>query len=339
MTRPFFSIIIPVYNSEEYLSECLDSIKRQTFTDYEVILVDDGSSDSSLSICEAYNCDDPRFIAIHQTNAGTSAARNTGLRHANGQYITFIDNDDCWVCADALQSLFDILSKSNADIAAFQSFVFTGDVPSAPLVDNTCLSDFIDTLSYPDALNVLTSKGYLCSAVWTKVCSSRVIKPFDGDWILFPEGMRNEDTYWTGKIIQRAQSIAWCDIPFYAYRKGHEYAQTSKPLSRRQVDDLTTICLELAADISDSSLPEDAKNALRSFLAYPYSVWMGQSAIVCIDAGSSEYKQMKALLPILDCSDNASVVLVRRIAKLVGFNAARSLCALFLRLKYKNIAG
>lgn len=111
MTRPFFSIIIPVYNSEKYLSECLDSIKRQTFTDYEVILVDDGSSDSSLSICEAYNCDDPRFIAIHQTNAGTSAARNTGLRHANGQYITFIDNDDCWVCADALQSLFDILSK------------------------------------------------------------------------------------------------------------------------------------------------------------------------------------------------------------------------------------
>ena len=339
MTRPFFSIIIPVYNSEEYLSECLDSIRRQTFTDYEVILVDDGSSDRSLSICEAYNCEDSRFIAIHQRNAGTSAARNTGLHHANGQYITFIDNDDCWVCAEALQSLFNILNKSNADIAAFQSFVFMGDVPSAPLIEHTCLSDFVDTLSYPDASKVLTSKGYLCSAVWTKVCSSRVIKPSNDDWILFPEGMRNEDTYWTGKIIQRAKSIAWCDIPFYAYRKGHEYAQTSKPLSRQQVDDLTKICLELATDISDSSLPEDAKNALRSFLAYPYSVWMGQSAIVHIDAGSSECKQMKSLLPLLDCSDNASVILVRRIVKLVCFDAARFLCALFLRLKYKNIAG
>lgn len=339
MAKPFFSIIIPVYNSEKYLSECLDSIKNQSFTDYEVILVDDGSSDGSLSICKAYSSEDSRFITIYQENAGTSAARNTGIRNANGSYITFIDNDDCWVSSAALRSLFDILNESRADLVAFQSFVFSGAVPNAPLVENTSLSQYVDSLSYADALKILTSKGYLCSAVWTKACSSKIVKPSNGDWIIFPEGMRNEDTYWTGKVIQRAKSIAWCDNPFYAYRKGHEYAQTSKPLSLQQVDDLTSVCLELASDINVLDLTEDVKIALRSFLAYPYSVWIGQSSIVHIHPSDADYKKMKSLLPVLACSDNPSVVLVRRIVKVFGFNIARHLCALFLRLKYRNIAG
>lgn len=97
------SIIIPVYNVEKYLTECLDSILSQTYTDFEVILVDDGSPDNSGTICDEYAQKDMRIRVIHQKNAGVSAARNNGIEQARGEWITFIDSDD-WVCSNYLQN-------------------------------------------------------------------------------------------------------------------------------------------------------------------------------------------------------------------------------------------
>ena len=89
-----FSIIVPVYNVENYLKRCLDSIKAQTYADYEVILIDDGSLDASGSTCDAYVEQDNRFKVIHKENGGLAAARNTGLAAAVGKYIVFLDSDD-----------------------------------------------------------------------------------------------------------------------------------------------------------------------------------------------------------------------------------------------------
>lgn len=97
------SIIIPVYNVEKFLPECLDSLLSQTYTDFEVILVDDGSPDKSGSICDEYTQKDARIRAIHQKNAGVSAARNNGIEQARGEWVTFIDSDD-WVCSNYLQN-------------------------------------------------------------------------------------------------------------------------------------------------------------------------------------------------------------------------------------------
>lgn len=94
MSTPIFSIIIPVYNAEEGLKVCLDSIKSQTFSDFEVILVNDGSTDKSPLICDEYSIDDSRFRTIHISNSGVSHARNLGIENARGQYITFVDSDD-----------------------------------------------------------------------------------------------------------------------------------------------------------------------------------------------------------------------------------------------------
>ena len=89
-----FSIIIPVYNSEDYLSECIESVLRQTFQDFEIILINDGSSDRSGEICENYTKIDPRIRVYHQINAGVSTARNLGLRSATGEWTLFLDSDD-----------------------------------------------------------------------------------------------------------------------------------------------------------------------------------------------------------------------------------------------------
>ena len=100
------SIIIPVYNTEKYLRRCIESVLSQSFTDFELILVDDGSKDSSPQICDEYASQDKRVRVIHKVNGGVSAARNDGLDIAKGEYVTFIDSDD-WVEREYLQSLYD----------------------------------------------------------------------------------------------------------------------------------------------------------------------------------------------------------------------------------------
>ena len=109
------SVIVPVYNSEKYLEKCLDSIKSQTYTNLEIILIDDGSVDKSPSICDSYAKSDSRFIVIHKKNAGVSAARNDGLSRCIGDYITFVDSDD-YIDNNMYSSMMKVADEYSADI-------------------------------------------------------------------------------------------------------------------------------------------------------------------------------------------------------------------------------
>lgn len=113
---PEISIIVPIYKVERYLPECLDSILRQTFTDWECILVDDGSPDNCGKICDEYAARDPRFRVIHQKNGGVSAARNSGISNAKAQYIGFVDPDD-WTEPDLFLTLYNLICKDDYDMA------------------------------------------------------------------------------------------------------------------------------------------------------------------------------------------------------------------------------
>jgi len=108
------SIIVPSYNVEKYLMRCLESINNQTFDDYEVILIDDGSTDSTGDICEQYCMNHPKFRVVHKQNEGLGYARNTGLEYAKGEYICFIDSDD-YIEKDMLKNLYECLKANNAD--------------------------------------------------------------------------------------------------------------------------------------------------------------------------------------------------------------------------------
>ncbi len=117
--RGKLSVIVPVYNSEQYLPACIESVLRQTYTDFELILVDDGSTDGSLSVCREYARQDSRIRVLHKENGGVSSARNLGLEHATGAYISFVDGDD-WIEPDLYERLTDDLGRSGAGIAACQ---------------------------------------------------------------------------------------------------------------------------------------------------------------------------------------------------------------------------
>ena len=109
------SVIVPVYNVEKYLRQCLDSIVAQTYRDLEIILVDDGSIDASGAICDEYAVRDSRIKVVHQPNRGLSSARNTGLDLVSGEYTFFIDSDD-WIHEKALERLLLAQAKTNADL-------------------------------------------------------------------------------------------------------------------------------------------------------------------------------------------------------------------------------
>lgn len=110
------SVIIPVYNDEKYLKQCVESVLTQSYRNLEVILVDDGSTDATPAICEEFRRQDNRIRIIYKQNEGVGASRNTGLAMATGDYVLFIDHDD-WLLEDHIQKLYDLLKKNQADIA------------------------------------------------------------------------------------------------------------------------------------------------------------------------------------------------------------------------------
>ena len=110
------SVIIPVYNVEKYLKQCVDSVLQQTYQNIEVILVEDGSSDDCPRICDEYKKIDDRVVVVHQQNGGLSVARNTGISLMTGDYVMFLDSDDYWDDVDAVKRLVERVSKTNPDV-------------------------------------------------------------------------------------------------------------------------------------------------------------------------------------------------------------------------------
>ena len=126
LKRPLFSIIIPIYKVEQYLNECVDSILNQSFLDYEIILVEDGSPDKCPEICDKYAEIDDRIHVIHKKNGGLSSARNHGVESAKGEYIIFVDSDDCWNDNGALDDLArKIQELKSVDILVFNNIDYS----------------------------------------------------------------------------------------------------------------------------------------------------------------------------------------------------------------------
>ena len=122
---PKVSIIVPVYNGEKFLCRCLDSITAQTFTDFEAVLIDDGSTDQSGNICDEYAAKDRRIVVVHKQNEGVAKARITAFEHCKGELITFIDADD-YVAPDYLQKLSKPIIEDDADIVSCEYYILNG---------------------------------------------------------------------------------------------------------------------------------------------------------------------------------------------------------------------
>lgn len=204
---PQISIIVPVYKVERYLHKCLDSILAQTFTDWECILIDDGSPDNSGAICDEYAQQDSRFRVIHQENAGVSAARNAGLDVAQGEWITFVDSDD-WVERDFLECLYNEVERTGADVAVCGIFEHTERITESrvytlPKQKSEILYWFMIYANY---------MNYPVNKIYRKQLLEKDIR--------FPLGIAIcEDLWFCFRVCFFAQNIVSVTVPLYHYNR------------------------------------------------------------------------------------------------------------------------
>lgn len=206
------SIIIPFYNVENYIEATLNSVKNQTFSDFEVVMINDGSTDSSAEICKKFSDEDPRFKLFNIEHAGVSVGRNTGLKKASGDYFYFLDGDDI-IIPNALQLLYTALIENNADMAQGNFKYVYEDMSDYPISRESPIKDrVVDKLEYLGFLKDVDGFYYIMNC--NKLCRRCV---FDG--VVYPEGKIHEDHFAIHHIVYNCEKIVCIETRTYLYIK------------------------------------------------------------------------------------------------------------------------
>lgn len=200
------SIVVPVFNVAAFLPNCIDSILSQSFQDIELILVDDGSTDTSGEICDAYALRDKRVVVEHTPNQGVAMARNTGTLKARGEYICYVDADD-WISKDYLSELHTCVQKYNLKVVQ-SGFYYVYDNYS--LTEKT--NSEIDFFSKEEAMELLLQQSRIKNFPWGKLIDTQIAQKH-----LFPNIINFEDSYWFYKILHEADNYAIINRPLYFY--------------------------------------------------------------------------------------------------------------------------
>ena len=224
------SIVVPIYNVEDYLIDCLESILKQTYQDFEVVMVDDGSTDNSGSIARKYSDNDSRFILIEQKNKGLSGARNTALKHVNGEYICFLDSDDK-LCSTFLEECIKYMDH-DVDIVETGRHYITGDSIGE---DNTYIERYNET----NEVEIITSKneifkklgnGHIYNSVFPRIVRRDLITDE-----FFPEGIIFEDLATTPMLLNNVKKIVKINKGLFLYRV-RENSITTNKFSEKSLD-------------------------------------------------------------------------------------------------------
>lgn len=227
--NPTISIIVPVYNTALYLSKCLNSIAAQTFTDFEVLMIDDGSTDGSGEICDQYSQSDSRFIAIHQSNQGVSVSRNNGLKQARGNYIAFVDSDD-YIHPQMLELLYKAIRQGEYDlsVARYLSVNVGTEIEIQRIIEFHS-----QELSAEDILCKLFGKSgediqYI--VVWNKLYDRRLLAN-----ICFSALKVSEDLLFNVEVFSKVRQAIEVDSKLYYYTQRNTSASHS--VSEKQIID------------------------------------------------------------------------------------------------------
>lgn len=204
------SIIIPAYNIRDYIKYSVESILQQNFTDYEIILVDDGSTDGTSDICDRYGRNYSQIRVIHQTNGGLSAARNTGINASVGEYILFLDGDD-YLSDGALQLLSNLISESGKqlDFIQYKYEEVTNYTPHYIPAETP-------NLDIVQAQHEMYSRLLMLGGIGASACTKLIHRNVLSE-LKFKEGIIHEDEYFTTHLIERSQNVGYIDSVLYNY--------------------------------------------------------------------------------------------------------------------------
>lgn len=217
LDKPLISIIIPVYNVEQYVTKCVESVINQTYKNIQIILIDDGSTDNSGKICDDFKLKDNRIEVIHKKNGGLSDARNAGLKIVKGDYIGFVDSDD-YIAADMYETMLSLIIENNSDISIVSFLQYeNGSFTQMEYTNELIKVNSLDGIKY-----ILMDKK-IPNYSWNKLFKKKIF-----DNITFPTGRKFEDIATTYKLFENADNIVFKDTPKYYYIRRNDSITKTK---------------------------------------------------------------------------------------------------------------
>lgn len=255
--NPLISIIVPVYNVENYISICIESILNQTFSNFELILVDDGSKDKSGIICENYSQIDERVHVIHQKNKGLSGARNRGILEAKGQYLCFVDGDDC-ISNIFCERMYRMMEETNVDFSACQYYKFHNNQDLYNIKNS---DEFDYSISNHDYLDKQLSSGFsACAKLYRK-------EIFDKH--KFFEGRIHEDIIWSAELARDLNDGVCCtNEKLYYYRQNDNGIMAS---SKRKCSPDRVYAGEILINVVKDKFPNLIEKTFKYGVMFPWS--------------------------------------------------------------------
>lgn len=256
MREALISVIVAVYNIEEYLPRCIESILAQTYHHLEIILVDDGSTDGSGAICDDYAARDARIQVIHKPNGGLSDARNAGLDIAKGEYIGFVDGDD-WIEPDMYYAMYEACVAAGAQLAACRYKQIT----KSGIIDASAGNSV--SLSKTEALEIYVcgdERYQIYNSVWSKLFARTLIQD-----MRFPVGKNSEDIMFTTRAFCRMERLAYLDKAYYNYVLDREGSIMNEKAGERRIKDEIPFWREQIAHIRDAGMSELSDKAAYHF--------------------------------------------------------------------------
>ena len=231
------SFVVPVFNVESYLEDCIKSLICQPGKDFEVILVDDGSTDKSGLLCDKYSKLDSRVVSYHKANGGLSDARNYGIKHASGRYLAFIDADD-FIGERSVETLRAILREnSELDVIFMEAFKFDCNKKKLSLGDGY-IQELINGHSKNDVLDHLATLNKFPASACSKIVNREFLIRNN---LYFVPNLLSEDVDWSIRIILSADSFWYSPYEYYFYRQNREGSITNSVNPKRLLDLLSTI--------------------------------------------------------------------------------------------------
>ncbi|HEM2786480.1 TPA: glycosyltransferase family 2 protein [Streptococcus suis] len=225
MNKPLISIIVPVYNVETYLDQCIHSVLNQTYSNWELLLINDGSTDSSGSMCDDYARRDDRIRVIHKNNGGLSDARNAGIDNCTGEYITFLDSDD-GIRGDFLEECVTTANQHDVDIVIGHFFIWDENNQTFLYFVDQAQKDTTEVISAQEALNRQVVWKNLNTAPFV-VAWGKLFRASLFNTVRFPKGKVFEDEYTIHKTLLESNTVALINKEFYMYRRHGNSIMTS----------------------------------------------------------------------------------------------------------------
>lgn len=315
------SIIIPVYNGAATLDRCLGSILAQRFEDYQVVIVNDGSTDDTLTLAEGWAVQDVRFEVISEQRAGPGKARNEGLVLAKGDYVVYMDADDYWVRDDLLAQLAERIDNSPADVYMYQMAKVTEEGQVLERYMKPLFVNADRVLPLEDIYEDLVRDGHTLAAAWNK-CVRRELMLKNS--IRFREDVLGEDIDWVLQLFSYAGTICLLNIRAYAYTQHRTVSRSSRSDAP---NDLVTIVNDWANRLDLGGIAHH--KAVAGVLAFEYGICMGSNHLL----NRENRNRMRRNVRLLVCGLDRKTQLIRRFYKVFGYHLTCAAVRLYLLLR------